>query len=202
MNKRIAEGIVFVAAVLLMALVILVLKGVFAVKAVEIEEPAKVGTLVIPAIPYKKNPPELKPHIDNERKLALKLERWEKAKSGKGTQAPEAIEEPEPQMTYLGRYKVTGYDICPRCCGRQPWDYDYGKTASGTLATCGITCAAPKDLPFGTRLYIDGIGYRTVEDRGGAVNGQHIDVLCPDHATCYQITGYYDVYIVEEAQNG
>lgn len=98
----------------------------------------------------------------------------------------------EPQLRYLGSYRITGYDTCVKCCGK-----DDAITASGTIAEVGRTCAASKDLPFGTVLYIDGIGYRTVEDRGGAINGNRIDVLCADHPACYAITGWYDVYIVE-----
>lgn len=107
---------------------------------------------------------------------------------------PEApvIEEPEPERVYLGSFKVTGYDICVRCCGNTK-----GITASGTTATVGRTCAAPAGIPFGTRLYIDGIGERIVEDRGGAVKGNKLDILCEDHEACYAITGTRDVWIVE-----
>ncbi len=103
-----------------------------------------------------------------------------------------AAQEAQPAMRYLGRYWCTGYDTCAKCCGKSD-----GVTASGTQATVGRTCAASKDLPFGTRLYIEGIGERIVEDRGGGVNGAHIDVLCQDHAQCYEITGWYEVWIVE-----
>lgn len=95
-------------------------------------------------------------------------------------------------MTYLGRYKITGYDTCAKCCGKSD-----GITASGTQATVGRTCAAPKGIPFGTVLYIDGIGERIVEDRGGFAENV-IDVLCENHPDCYAITGYYDVYVVEQ----
>lgn len=106
---------------------------------------------------------------------------------------PETTVQEAPAMRYLGRYKITGYDTCAKCCGKTD-----GVTASGTQATVGRTCAASKDLPFGTRLYIEGIGERIVEDRGGGVKGDHIDVLCEDHPACYAITGYYEVYIIEE----
>ena len=105
------------------------------------------------------------------------------------TQAQEA----QPARRYLGRYYITGYDTCASCCGKGD-----GITASGTQATVGRTCAAASFLPFGTRIYIDGLGERTVEDRGGGVNGEHIDVLCENHPQCYAITGYYDVYIMED----
>lgn len=106
---------------------------------------------------------------------------------------PEEESDPEQQLRYLGSYRITGYDTCSRCCGKSD-----GITASGTQAAVGRTCAADKSLPFGTVLYIEGIGYRTVEDRGGAITGGRIDVLCADHTACYAVTGTYDVYIVED----
>ena len=101
----------------------------------------------------------------------------------------------KPEIRYLGRYKITGYDTCAKCCGKSD-----GITASGTIATVGRTCAAPKNIPFGTKLYIEGIGERVVEDRGG-LGETVIDVLCENHADCYALTGYYDVYVVEENKN-
>jgi len=93
------------------------------------------------------------------------------------------------KMEYLGRYWITGYDACKACCGKTD-----GITASGTKAQVGRTCAAPKSFTFGERLYIDGLGERVVEDRGGAIKGAKIDVFCTDHPECYAITGWYDVY--------
>ena len=92
-------------------------------------------------------------------------------------------------MRLLGTYYITGYDTCARCCGKSD-----GITASGRRATVGRTVAM-SGLPFGTRIYIEGIGYRVVEDRG--VSGGRVDVLCSNHSECYAITGRYKVYIVE-----
>lgn len=97
----------------------------------------------------------------------------------------------EPEKTYLGTYYITGYDTCYECCGKTD-----GITASGTYATVGRTIAAPSNFAFGTHLYIDGIGERVVEDRGGSVSGNRLDLLCNNHSECYAITGYYDVYII------
>lgn len=102
-------------------------------------------------------------------------------------------EEPETIYRYAGSYFVTGYDICMSCCGSLS-----GITASGAVATVGRTVAC-NSLPFGTRIYIDGIGERVVEDRGGMA-GNVIDVLCEDHPACYAITGTYAVYLIEEAE--
>lgn len=37
--------------------------------------------------------------------------------------------------------------------------------ASGSRPVAGRTCAAPRSVPLGTRLYIEGVGDRTVTDR-------------------------------------
>lgn len=103
------------------------------------------------------------------------------------------VNEASQKRRYLGTYKITGYDVCVRCCGKTD-----GVTASGTQATVGRTCAASADLPFGTRIWIEGIGERVVEDRGGAIKGNRIDVLCADHPECYSITGSYEVWILED----
>lgn len=95
------------------------------------------------------------------------------------------------EYEYLGTYKITGYDTCVQCCGKSD-----GITASGATATVGVTCAV-NGMDFGTQLYIRGIGYRTVQDRGG-MKGKVIDVLCENHSDCYAITGYYEVYKVVE----
>ena len=95
-------------------------------------------------------------------------------------------------MTYVGNFWVTGYDICVDCCGNTE-----GICASGAVATVGTTVAAGEEFPFGTVLYIDGIGYRTVQDRGAAVGYGVLDVLCSDHTECAAITGYRDVFLVE-----
>lgn len=100
--------------------------------------------------------------------------------------------ESQPELVYLGRYNITGYDLCVKCCGKTD-----GITASGAVATVGRTAAAA-GLPFGTRVWIDGIGERTIEDRGG-MRGNVIDVLCNDHAECYAISrGPVDVWEVKE----
>ncbi|MBQ9659432.1 MAG: G5 domain-containing protein [Clostridia bacterium] len=73
-------------------------------------------------------------------------------------------------------YKVTGYCSCAICCGKSASGY----TASGTKATAGRTVAASSQFAFGTKLSINGKTY-TVEDRGGAIKGNKIDIYFDTH---------------------
>lgn len=73
-------------------------------------------------------------------------------------------------------YKITAYCPCAKCCGKTN-----GRTASGTTATAGRTVAASSKFAFGTKLNIGGHIY-TVEDRGGAINGNKIDIFVNSHA--------------------
>ncbi len=73
-------------------------------------------------------------------------------------------------------FKVTAYCSCAKCCGKKT-----GRTASGTQATAGHTVAASGQFAFGTKLIINGQQY-TVEDRGGAIQGNRIDIYMNSHA--------------------
>lgn len=74
-------------------------------------------------------------------------------------------------------YKVTAYCPCSKCCGK----YASGYTASGTKATAGRTIATDAKFAFGTKLSINGTTY-IVEDRGGAIKGDKIDLYFDTHA--------------------
>jgi hypothetical protein len=52
-------------------------------------------------------------------------------------------------------YTVTAYCTCKICCGK--WYIQGGKqkTASGAIPIEGITIAASRRIPFGTKLYIE-----------------------------------------------
>ena len=73
-------------------------------------------------------------------------------------------------------YKITAYCPCAKCCGKAT-----GRTASGTKATAGRTIAASSQFAFGTKLSINGKTY-VVEDRGGAIKGNRIDIFVNTHS--------------------
>lgn len=73
-------------------------------------------------------------------------------------------------------YKVTAYCPCVKCCGKTN-----GVTAMGTKAVAGRTVAASSKFAYGTKLNINGHTY-VVEDRGGAISGNKIDIYVNSHA--------------------
>lgn len=77
-------------------------------------------------------------------------------------------------------YKITAYCSCSKCCGKTT-----GRTASGAKATAGVTVAAPAKFAFGTKLNIGGHIY-TVQDRGGAIKGNRIDIYVSSHSQALQ----------------
>jgi 3D (Asp-Asp-Asp) domain-containing protein len=81
----------------------------------------------------------------------------------------------------IGYFDVTGYCLCRRCCGQ----WSGGPTASGVMPTGGRTVAATVNIPFGTEIYIDGIGERIVEDRG-VPRHDVIDVYFDSHCSLYE----------------
>lgn len=86
----------------------------------------------------------------------------------------------------LDDVKVTHYCTCSTCCG-----WDTGITASGLMATPGVTVAVDPDvIPLGADVLVDygdgEIQYYRADDVGGAVNGNHIDVCLASHEEAVQ----------------
>lgn len=98
-------------------------------------------------------------------------------------------------LVYVGNFKITYYCTCAYCCGSCT-----GLTASGNPAIADHTVATDTAiLPFGTHIYIEGLGERVCEDTGGAIKGYILDVLVESHEKALQMgVDYLDVYIVKE----
>lgn len=83
-----------------------------------------------------------------------------------------------PELIPLGTFTVYAYCSCPLCCGQ----WSGGPTASGTMPEEGRTLAADWDvLPAGTEVYLEGIGWRTVEDTGSGIMGDKLDLYMDSH---------------------
>lgn len=72
---------------------------------------------------------------------------------------------------------VTAYCACKICCGPNA----SGLAANGQPPREGITIAASRSIPFGTRIYIPSVGWRVVQDRLAKKYDSRIDVYFKSH---------------------
>lgn len=131
---------------------------------------------------------------DAEPKTELKAEPAENVE-------PITLVKPEPQ--YIGEYTITAYCPCVKCCGKwalnRPDGVVYG--ASGNQLKDGVSVASP--LPFGTKVFIDGMGIYTVEDRTSdwiaeKYNGKIIDVYFNSHEDAVNFgKQHQNVYVIK-----
>lgn len=66
---------------------------------------------------------------------------------------------------------LSAYTAAADECGKSD-----GITASGKKVAPNRTLACPKNYAFGTKVYIEGMGEYTCEDRGGAIKGNKFDI--------------------------
>jgi len=92
--------------------------------------------------------------------------------------------------------EVTAYCPCGDCCGwrrtcfgtpvyasgpRRGERKEIGLTSTGKTAQRGTIAADPTRYPYGTIMQIEGYGRGVVEDCGGAIKGDHIDIFFETH---------------------
>lgn len=117
--------------------------------------------------------------------------------------------EPVIETVSLGEYKLTAYCGCSKCCGKwgenRPLD-ETGRpivyTANQSIAKEGVTIAADINvLPYGTAIIIDGHRY-IVQDRGGSIAGNKIDIYFESHQAALEFgVQYKEVFIEREVKN-
>lgn len=105
-------------------------------------------------------------------------------------------------LTPIGSYTLTAYCPCPICCEQYSSPALGKRTAIGVGAYPGLTVAVdPRKIPYGTKLYIEGVGVCIATDCGGAIKGNRIDVYYTDHQAALT-SGFgmvpRDVYIIKD----
>jgi len=91
------------------------------------------------------------------------------------------VSEIKPKKVYAGEFEITYYTAGHESTGKSPGHPAYGITASGTTVKEGQTIAADWSvLEPGTKVFIEGVGERVVEDTGGLIKGNAIDVYVED----------------------
>jgi len=158
-----------IMALVALALSICALVKAFAVSPAFEAEPLQIAEPAVEVI-FTTPDPVPEPSVEFEPELMLPLA------------------EPSPEFISLGDFTLTAYCPCVRCC--EIWSAEHPsrigtdyvqRTASGALPQAGRTIAADTNvLPFGTVVYIDDHEY-VVEDRGGAIKGNAIDIFFDTH---------------------
>lgn len=107
------------------------------------------------------------------------------------------------RLELIGTFTATAYCPCVKCCGiwsaeHPSRDADYvQRTSSGTIPEEGRTIAADWSvLPEGSEVIFDGHPY-IVEDTGGAIKGNRIDVYFESHEAALEF-GVQEVDVYRE----
>ncbi len=166
-----------------------------------------VGTYVEPTPEPTKAPVKTKKPVDNNKKPPKKTDSGNKKEDnknqdtgannpkdddGKLTKAP-SIEQihsgswaehkavPEPASSIIAK-TVNATRITAYCLNKN-------KTATGTWPRIGTVAANPKQIPYGTKIYVPGYGYGRIEDTGSnkhSLDQLPLDVWLPTKEECRQ----------------
>ena len=83
----------------------------------------------------------------------------------------------EPMDFEICTWTATAYaPLDPEAVAGVCYSGDPNITASGMPIEPGISVAAGPSVPFGTWLWIEGLGWRRVDDRGAAIRDGRIDI--------------------------
>lgn len=93
----------------------------------------------------------------------------------------------EGKTPIIKNFNTSAYCSCAKCCGKTN-----GITSSGVKASSWCTLAAGKAYPVGTIIYIPALsnkpngGWFIVQDRGGAISNNKLDVYMGTHSQALQ----------------
>lgn len=93
----------------------------------------------------------------------------------------------EGKTPMVKNFNTSAYCSCAKCCGKTN-----GVTSSGAKASSWCTLAAGKSYPVGTIIYIPYFkdkpngGWFIVQDRGGAISNNKLDVYMGTHTQALQ----------------
>lgn len=108
----------------------------------------------------------------------------------------QAVEASLVDAELVGTFMTTAY-CCEKyehICGE-----GHGITYSGQPVQAGVSVAAdPNVLPMGSVIYIEDVGIRIVQDIGGAIKGNRLDVAVDTHENALAWSGYgeHAVYVL------
>lgn len=158
-----------------------------ATEKVEDAEPTEVVVVIVIVGEEMEEPTETEP--TEEVKPTEKVEEPTKPKEDIKKETIEETKEKKPKqensegnLVSLGKFKLTAYCNCKKCCGK----WTGGATASGVMPKENRTIAVDtKVIPFGTKIVINGKTY-VAEDTGSSIKGNKIDIYMSSHSKALQ----------------
>ena len=159
------------------------IKYVDSANGLRLREACSTGSEVLTVMPYRGL-------VDEIATIMIKEVEWSKVtyECQTGYCRTEYLTDQDPLdgATYMGTWRITAYAYTGSAC------------ANGHYPETGYTIAC-NSLPFGTEVYIDGVGFRTVEDRGPSWLGdQWCDLYLGDTAECVAWGDQYrEVWVIE-----
>ncbi|MFB4169276.1 3D domain-containing protein [Virgibacillus sp. JSM 102003] len=147
-----------------------------------------------------------------KRQVTLKEKNLNVAKQQKRYISSEQVEGPKTLKEYSEEFimkqfpsntvMATGYTAGVESTGKTPVHPQYGVTYSGVTVKRDLYSTIAADLsiyPIGTIMFIPGYGYGVVADKGGAINGNKIDLYYETVEDVYSEWGkkQVEVYIIE-----
>ncbi|SET34026.1 3D (Asp-Asp-Asp) domain-containing protein [Oceanobacillus limi] len=138
-----------------------------------------------------------------QEKSLNQLKQQETYISSEEIEGPQTLEEAVDYEQYPSATVVaTGYTAGVESTGKTPDHPHYGITYSGVKVKRDLYSTIAADLsiyPIGTVMFIPGYGYGVVADKGGAINGNKIDLYYETVEDVYSEWGKkeVDVYIIE-----
>lgn len=110
-------------------------------------------------------------------KQEIKTLREENAKyREQNTELNEQLKEFMDKFT-IAVFEVSDYaPLDPQAIEGMCYSGDPSITASGAKVVPGVTVAAGPEIPFGTKIWIEGVGWRTVQDRGKRITEGKLDI--------------------------
>lgn len=112
---------------------------------------------------------------------------WVRIKNGYLSREWVSSDNPKDGTSYLGNWKTTAYTWTGYRCADGSWPQ------SGYSAACN-------SLPFGSVVYVSGVGKLTITDRGpSSMPGEWLDIYMDSYTDCVNYgVQYRDVYLVGE----
>ncbi|RYG74545.1 hypothetical protein EU245_02560 [Lentibacillus lipolyticus] len=139
-----------------------------------------------------------------EKKELNVMKKQQRYISSEQIEGPKTLEEYINLKQYPSTTVVaTGYTAGVESTGKTPDHPNYGITYSGVKVKRDLysTIAADLDIyPIGTVMFIPGYGYGVVADKGGAINGNKIDLYYETVEDVYSEWGKkeVEVYIIKK----